>query len=476
VLELTLPAGKISGRLLPSGIRFFGNIPYAAPPFGARRFLAPQAPETWSGVRDARQFGLAAPQAPRVLDDTDSLEGGEDCLSINVWAPENPGQLTLPVFVYIPGGGFMRGKASDPIYDPTQFVRQGIVFVSFNYRIGIDGFLHFPKGTQSLPLPDNRGLLDQLAALQWVQDTIHCFGGDAGNVTLGGVSAGSGSICTLLSQPALRGRIRRVVLQSPSAACQTLEEADLARLAIAHLLGCEPHLEQLAAQPLHKVVRVVARLQADYALRTQLGMSARNFFPLRPVLEDVLLKDTPLAQLEKAWSQPDWPVPDLLVGANAQEMHFYLAPNHEIDSVDRARVMAFVHAAQIGADQLAFWEQSNAGQSQGELLAAMQSDYYYQAPAHVLASLSTRYGAHVWHYRFAWKSGLLNGRLQAGHAVELPFVFNSVASVRAQDFCGANAPQSLATEMHSAWANFVKAEAPQHWPEFGPQGRTKVFA
>jgi para-nitrobenzyl esterase len=475
VLELDLAAGKIKGRLLANGIRFFGNIPYAAPPFGARRFLASQPPEPWSGVRDASEFGPAAPQAPRVLDDSDSLEGGEDCLTVNVWAPQDAGDQALPVFVYIPGGGFMRGKASDPIYDPAQFVQQGIVFVSFNYRIGVDGFLHFPKAASGQQLPDNRGLLDQLAALQWIKHTIHHFGGDAGNITLGGVSAGSGSICTLLSQSALRGQIRRVVLQSPSAACQTVEEADLARLAIAQLLGCKPTLEQLAAQPLHKVVRVVARLQADYSLRTQLGMSARNFFPLRPVLDGVLLKASPLEQLDQAWSQPDWPVPDLLVGANAQEMHFYLAPNNEIDTVDRARVLAFVNATEMQAAALAQWEQKAAGQSQGELLAAMQSDYYYQAPAHALASLATRHGARAWHYRFAWKSSLLNGRLQAGHAVELPFVFNSVGSVRAQDFCGANAPQSLATQMHSAWAHFVRGNAPQNWPEFGEQGELKVF-
>jgi para-nitrobenzyl esterase len=480
VLQLSLPAGQIQGRLLAKDIRFFGNIPYAAAPFGARRFLAPQAPEPWSGVRDCTDFGPAAPQAPRVLDDTETLEGGEDCLTVNVWAPAGAQAKNLPVLVFIPGGGFMRGKASDPIYDPVQFVRQGVVFVSFNYRVGIDGFLHFPRDGRAAEIPDNRGLLDQLAALQWVRTHIGVFGGDADIMTLGGVSAGSGAICTLLSQPALRGMLRRVVLQSPSAACQTLDEANVAREAIAQLLGCEPSFEQLAAQPLHKVVRVVARLHADYALRTKLGMSARNFFPLRPVLDGELLRETPLEQLDLAWSQPGWPVPDLLVGANAQEMHFYLAPNNEIDRVDRARVQAFVQAIGMKEEQLAQWEtqtaQHTGGQSDGELLAAMQADYYYQAPAHALAGLATRHGARAWHYRFAWKSSLLNGRLQAGHAVELPFVFNHIGSLRAQDFCGVTAPQTLADEMHSAWANFVRGEAPEVWPEFGPQASTKLFA
>jgi para-nitrobenzyl esterase len=469
-----LPQGRILGKTLAHGVQFFGGIPYAAPPFGERRFLAPQAPDAWSGVFDARDFGVAAPQAPRTLEDTESVDGGENCLTLNVWTPNlssSNHQSRLPVLIWIPGGGFMRGKSSDPIYDARHFAAQGIVVVSLNYRIGIDGFLLLDG------FPNNRGLLDQLAAIAWIKEHIHRFGGDPEQITLGGVSAGSGAICNLLATPVLREHIQRALLQSPSASCQTLDEAHVARRAIAHLLGCEDSTVAISGQPLHRVVRVVARLQGNYDLRGEMGLTAKNFFPLRPVIDGDLIQAAPLEQLASTWSQDGFPVPDLLVGANRDEMNFYLIPNGEMERITAQRVHAFAQATGMPLPA-----QASSASTQpphwGHLLARLQSDYYYQAPARDLARLASA-KARAWHYDFAWPSPLCEGRMKAGHATELPFVFNGLGNPRAADFAGPLAPQRLATEMHGAWASFIRGQAPEpadRWAPCTPSAwNTRVF-
>ncbi|MES2946418.1 MAG: carboxylesterase family protein, partial [Pseudomonadota bacterium] len=149
-----------------------------------------------------------------------NVVGGENCLCLNVWSAAAPGGRR-PVLVWMPGGGFMRGDAGESLYDGQGFAHQGVVFVSFNYRVGVDGFMHLPGA------PDNRGLLDQLAALRWVKENISAFGGDPDAITVGGSSAGAGALTCLLGLQASQGLFRRVILQSPSVSCQSAEEAAL---------------------------------------------------------------------------------------------------------------------------------------------------------------------------------------------------------------------------------------------------------
>jgi para-nitrobenzyl esterase len=460
--------------------RFVGNIQYSLPPFGVHRFLAPQAPHSqlgsdFFGQRDHSVFGPASPQAPVESQSEDSIDGAFDCLTLNVWAPDfaRPNDR-LPVLFYIPGGGFIRGRASDPLYDPSTFVRHGIVVVTCNYRVGLDGFMHFPdaQGTQ---VSANRGLLDQIAAFNWIVANIGQYGGDPENITLGGVSAGAGSIAILLGLPQIRGKVKRAILQSPSMSCQTVDEARLAREATARLLNCEPTLSALSVKPLSQVVRAIARLHADYALREELGMSARNFFPVRPVVDGVSITQEPLAQLREVWAQSSVQVPDLLIGANEQEMNFYLVPSGEINRIDDRRVDRFCHAIGWGVDEKKFWcdrlKSSGLAPNAGQLLAAMQSHYYYQKPAFDMAQLARELGAQVWHYEFAWKSKAANGLLGAAHAMELPFVFNNLHLPRAQEFGGPNMPQELADSMNAAWTSFIRGQAPSDWPT----GKTRIF-
>ncbi|NEC02399.1 carboxylesterase family protein, partial [Streptomyces anulatus] len=204
--------GAVRGAV-ERGVAVFRGIPYAAPPVGARRFRVPGPPEPWTGVREAVAYGPTAPKRPyappldRLL--PDPAVPGDGCLNLNVWTPSpGAGAAGLPVLVWIHGGSLTHGSSAVPVYDGSAFARDGVVLVSVNYRLGVEGFGVFPDA------PANRGLLDQLAALEWVRDNIAAFGGDPDRVTVAGESAGAVSIAALLASPRSAGLLRRAVLQS----------------------------------------------------------------------------------------------------------------------------------------------------------------------------------------------------------------------------------------------------------------------
>ena len=222
--------------------------------------------------------------------------------------------------VWIPGGGFMRGGASDALYDGSAMARQGIVFVSINYRIGVDGFMHFDDATP------NRGLQDQLAALRWVQEHIALFGGDPQRVTVAGVSAGAGALTHLMGLPVSNTLFQRVILQSPSMQSHSLEDAQRIREALAGVLGVLPTRQALAAVPLASLTRALASFVGNEALKKQWGLRPKNFFPVRPVIDGHMLHMEPLRAIEKHLSKGAAPRA-VLLGFNAEEMRFYLVPN-----------------------------------------------------------------------------------------------------------------------------------------------------
>ena len=204
-------SGRIRGRNV-DGVTTFRGIPYAVPPFGANRLRPPKPVVAWTGVRDALDWGPKPPQLPYpppwdvLIPERGPL--GEDCLNLNIWTPEQ-GPAGLPVMVWIPGGMFEAGSGAT--YDGSRFARDGTVCVTINYRVGAEGFLYLGDGTANL------GLLDQIAALEWVRENIAAFGGDPGRVTVFGQSAGGMSVGTLLSMPRAGGLFRRAIAQSGGA-------------------------------------------------------------------------------------------------------------------------------------------------------------------------------------------------------------------------------------------------------------------
>ena len=223
--------GAVEGTAAASGIRAFKGIPYAAPPVGALRWKAPQPAAAWTGVRKADAFGARCPQV-KVWDDMVFRdEMSEDCLYLNVWTPADAKKL--PVMVWIHGGGFVAGSASEPRQDGERLAGKGVVVVSLNYRLGVFGFLAHPELTKESPrhASGNYGMLDQVAALQWVKANIAAFGGDPGNVTIFGESAGSFAVSALMASPAAKGLFHRAIGESGAfftAGDQTLAPRPLA--------------------------------------------------------------------------------------------------------------------------------------------------------------------------------------------------------------------------------------------------------
>lgn len=457
-----LPGGWVRGVRLP-GLDVFKGLPYAAAPFGAHRFDPPAEAMPWPGVRDAGAFAPAPPQWPRQPVDADiEMVGGEDCLALNVWSPsERDGGAGLPVLVWIPGGGFLRGGSQEALYDGAALARHGLVVVSINYRIGADGFMQLEDA------PANRGLLDQIAALQWVQRHIACFGGDPRHVTVMGQSAGAGALACLLGLPAAQGLMRRAILQSPSVGCQTQEEGTRIAQGIAGLLGVQPTRAGMSGVPLRALVRAVARMAADPALRRRHGIGPRHAFPLRPVLDGQMLVHRPLAALCHRWTTAR-PALELLVGSNCEEMNLYLVPGGEIDRIVPAQLDEFMLDAGLPADALPLYgaelrARNGTEPSPGELLVAMQSDFHYRVPARRIADLAERAGLRVHRYEFAWRSPMWSGRLGAAHGMELPFVFGTTHTPAGREFCGDAPPAELTTQMQAAWVGFAKTGEPG-WP------------
>ncbi|MFV0678170.1 carboxylesterase/lipase family protein [Variovorax sp. tm] len=446
--EVTLPHGGRLRGTWSGDVRVFRGVRYARAPIGELRFEAPVAEPPWRGLRQATAFGPAFLQWPRDADAASGPLGSEDALSLNIWASEVPPGAHLPVMVWVHGGGYFRGAASNPLYDGASFARQGLVFVSIQYRLGVDGFAHLP------PAPANRGLLDQLAALHWVQDFICSWGGDPGQVTVFGQSAGAGALVCLMGMPASHGLFHRAILQSPSIACQDIDEATAACKAIAALAGIAPTREAMAAAPNGSLLQAVHRLASDARLRKAHGLNSRNFFPLRPVIDGQWLQAPPLDALAREWQAHRTSL-QILVGHNAEEMRLYHVPDGALERLTQADLEDFVRDAGLAMP--------GGTESPAAQLCALQSRYYYGDPARRLAELATAHRGSTHRYLFAWRSPQYRGQLGAAHGVELPFVFEGLQTAMGREFTGNAAPRELAHQMHKAWGRFAREGNPG-WP------------
>ena len=453
--RLELPGGWVEGRW-QGGQRVFLGLPYAAAPEGEARWQSPRPVAPWTGTLACDRFGPLPVQAG--VPGSAAHQGDFDCLRLNVWCPAD-GSGPWPVMVWVPGGGFMRGGAADPLYDGAAMARRGIVFVSIQYRLGVDGFMHFDDAEP------NRGLQDQLAALRWVQSHVALFGGDPRQVTVAGVSAGAGAIVHLMGMAASEGLFQRVILQSASLQTHDLEDAARIRAAVAGVLGVAPTRTALARVPLGPLTRALLGFLGNSALKQRWGLRPRNYFPVRPVVDGDWIQSRPLEAIHRrlAGGGVRWPV---LLGCNAEEMRFYLVPGGEIDRVGEATVVAFVRDIDGGESLLARHAAAPGGP--GERLCRLQSDYYYRDPAIQLAETLRSAGCDTLQYEFGWHSPLHQGRMGAAHAMEIPFVLGNTGSARAREFIGAAAPATLAHDMHTAWAGFVRGDPLPQWPR-GPR-------
>lgn len=463
-------SGSVRGSS-EDGIAIFKGIPYAAPPFGARRFRAPQPVEAWNGIRDALEFGPTVPKPPYPPPiDTllpEPVRPGEDCLNLNIWTPDLS-SANLPVMVWIHGGAFRNGTGMIPTYDGTNFARDGVVCVTINYRLGSEGFLFIGEGTANL------GLLDQLAALTWVQENIAAFGGDPTNVTIFGESAGGMSVTTLLAMPRARGLFRRAIAQSGAGHYAiSLETARLIGQYVAEELGVEATVEAFAAIPPERLVK--AQVAVATALATKPDPQrwrevAFNSMVHEPVIDSDILPDLPIKLIAEGAGAGV----DVLVGTNTDEHTFFLVPTGAINLVNENSLANLSRGYGIAPEEtLATYRELYPTASIGELYIAFVTDWFFRIPAIRLAEARIAHAESAYMYEFAWRSPQLDGRLGACHALELAFVFDNLQQTANRGLVGPNGPQALADAMHSAWVAFATTGDPG-WPRYDLTSRATM--
>jgi len=455
--------GEVRGSVA-DGVNTFKGIPYAAPPFGTNRLRPPQPVAPWSGVRDALTYGPKSPQ-PIYPPPVDILlpefaVSGEDCLNLNIWSADL-GSDAQPVMVWIPGGMFeYHGTGAAPWYDGSRFARDGIVCVTINYRVGAEGFLYFGDGIANL------GLLDQVAALEWVRENIAAFGGDPGNVTIFGESAGALSVGTLLSMPRAEGLFRRAIAQSGAA--HHVSSAASARRVGQHLaekLGVQATRQAIAAVPLDRLLAAQAELRADLLAHPDPerwgGDVVATMLPWQPVVDGDVIPARPIDRIVAGAGAGI----DLMVGTNTDEHRVFLVPGGVIDQVTAEALAGAVAAYGLPVEAtLATYRAAHPGASAGDLLAAIQTDWYWRIPAIRLADAHAKRTASTYMYEFAWRSPQFNGRLGACHTLEIAFVFDTLGN-GTEPLWGTDPPQQLADTMHAAWVAFATT-GDCGWPKY----------
>ena len=463
--------GRVQG-VERNGAWSFSGIPYAASPAGERRWRPPAPPESWTGIRQCDRFGPVAPQTQGFMD---KLMGGtpevfsEDCLNLNVWTP-GLDTARRPVMVWVHGGSFMTGTGSSGLYRGGMLSREGdVVVVTINYRLGLLGFLAHPAleepGQTWLDGQDwsgcgNWGLADQVAALAWVRDHIDLFGGDPGNVTLFGESAGGMSVSTLLATPAATGLFHKAIVESgPPFTCTPAIAADRAER-LADQLGVACTRAALSAVPVEQLVDAVDRFNSGADLDAGLLMT--------PVVDGGLV---PLPPAEAVAAGSSAKVP-LLIGTNRDESAFFALGSPKLMSLDLDGLRRWMR--RITPDQESAVEViatvAAARSARGEtveprdLWSAIATEYVFRvgsvrfADAHAGAADQ---GVGTYNYLFTWESPAFDGVLGSCHALEIPFVFGTLKNEAVQSFSGGGEDAfALSGAIRQAWTSFAYTGVP----------------
>ena len=457
---VTTISGRIRGNPRdPDGVLCFKGIPYAAPPIGPLRWAAPRPPASWSDIRPAIQYGNRCISAWR-HDPTPSASS-EDCLTLNVWTAAKTNDERQPVMVWIHGGGFEFGSSADPSTDGSVLAKKGVVVVSFNYRLGVFGFLAHPDLDKEGP-SGNYGLQDQLAALHWVQENIAHFGGDPSNVTLFGESAGAHAVGILMASPLSAGLFHKAIGQSGAfwdstqGSLETFAEAHTRGMAFARGMGAQS-IEELRAFSAEKI-----NAAALWDFTTHPGSSA-----FAPNIDGYVVPEAPATRF---YADKQLHIP-LLAGWNSAE-DFPFRPL----SLPHATAEAFRDAARdyFGAENLAEFlklypastdEEANASANTlaGDLTISEQT--WQWLDMHRQSGVGAIYG-----YRFSYTSPYVP---VASHLVEVPFVFGTLTP---QFLVHGTMPPSVTDQavselMQAYWVNFARTGNPNStdlvtWPTY----------
>jgi len=487
-------AGKVRG-FTKNSIHTFKGIPYAASTEGPERWTPPAKPKPWTGIRSTMYYGPTCPQGPRggwandenaFLFQWDDGQPGEDCLRVNVWTPGLNDGKKRPVMVWLHGGGWSAGSGQEqPAYNGENLSRRGdVVVVNLNHRLNILGYMNLAAYGEKYASSMNVGVLDLVAALQWVRDNIANFGGDPGNVLIFGQSGGGGKVSTLSSMPMAKGLFHKAVVQSGSTLRLGDPEANakLAAAVISELGLTKATIDQIQTVPYPKLLEaqtaVLKKLQptppaSGVGMPTVRGAAQRLQFS--PVVDGSIVTRHPY--------DPDAPevsadVP-MLIGT---------VLNEQSPSMTNPALEAMTE------DEMKKRAGERYGEKTGMVIEAYRKAFPNVKPVELLSRMNSvrtnavtqadrkaaRKGAPAYMYLFAWQTPILDGRPRAFHCAEIPFVFNNT-DVSAFATGGDDEARELGGKVSDAWLNFAKKGDPNHpglpaWPVYNPeQGPVMTF-
>ncbi|RQW77790.1 MAG: carboxylesterase/lipase family protein [Methanothrix sp.] len=444
--------GKVAGLRDESGFEIFLGIPYARAPAGSLRFQPPVEPVPWNNIFPAFSFGPVSLQPIDDLEAGSALFQDEDCLNLNVWTPGSDEKMR-PVLFFIHGGGFVEGGGADPDYDGAALSRRGdMVVVTANYRLGALGFLYLDNYGENYAGSGNLGLLDQIAALQWVQKNIKHFGGDPGNVTLMGESAGSISATTLMTIPRAKGLFKRVIAESGAPnLCHSPEFAENVTRRYMEIAGVNTP-EALRSLSASRII------EAQAELMNESGVGEETLFA--PVIDGVIIAEKPIDAMAKGAAANI----SLLQGTNRNEARYWLLYDPSLEFASPYELLSKFPSVEsnFGNHQAAiesYYKETNPGPYAGNASLAMATDIAFWLPHIRMAEAQSRW-APVWMYRFDWRTPYDFGILGAPHSLELPFVFHNFNTSFASMALGPHPPAGLLADMQDAWIAFARTGNP----------------
>ncbi|MEU9091524.1 carboxylesterase family protein [Streptomyces sp. NPDC048428] len=458
-------SGRVRGRAPDRGVVAVLGIPYAEPPFGADRFREPRPRRAWEGTRDCVEYGPVSPQSAELPGAPRWSPGDEDILALNVWTPERGNgteDRPLPVLVWIHGGAYTFGSSAQPDFDGTVLARAGLVVVTFNYRLGFEGFGHVPSDGEDT-CPPNRGLLDQIAALEWVRDNIASFGGEPDNVTVAGQSAGATSVACLMVMDGARGLFRRAIAHSAVGPVFAPELAEHVLQKVAASAGVPAtHAGLAAASPL-ALVQGSDAVVDEYRKDPHSGHLYWDPVIFGPVADGRLLRADPLG-LIAAGEASDV---DLLVCHTTQEYWLFDAVGScaevttESELARLAMDFGLPDAVPEGYRRIA------PEASVREIRLALCGDLMYGEYSNRLVAAHARSGGRTFLSRFARQRGEAEPGVYAWHCADVPFAFGNIADERVQFLIGGPpTPEDhrLSARLVAAWAEFAATGEPGWQP------------